>query len=164
VSERRASDLGEIGWREWVGLPQVGVVAIKAKVDTGARTSAMHAFDIEFFRKQGAPWARFVIHPLQRDTRTTVRATAPLVDERWVRSSSGQNELRPVIGTDVRIGDDVWPIEITLTNRDSMGFRMLLGRHAVRGRYLINPARSFLLGTAPAKRRARKAGRRKHGT
>lgn len=133
-----------IGWREWLGLPGLGVEAIKAKVDTGARSSALHAFDIERFRRKGADWVRFVIHPRQRETKTTIFAEARLFDERHVRSSSGARELRPVIVTDVLISGEIWPIELTLTNRDEMGFRMLLGREALRRRFLVDPSRSYV--------------------
>jgi len=138
-----------IGWREWMGFPALGIERIKAKVDTGARTSALHAFDVEPFTRDGADWVRFVVHPLQRDPETAIEVEAPLVEERWVRSSTGKATLRPVIRTTVALGEVCWPIEITLVRRDLMGFRMLLGRQAVKNRFLVHPGRSYLAGVFP---------------
>ncbi|MBD2426589.1 ATP-dependent zinc protease [Phormidium sp. FACHB-1136] len=140
---RRTWD-GVIGWREWVALPHLGVQAIKAKVDTGARSSALHAFDLEHFDRHGVAMVRFQAHPIQRDDRHIVIAEAVLLEERLVRNSGGQEELRPVIQTPVQVGGHIWPIELTLTNRDVMGFRLLLGRQAVRRRYLVDPEHSYL--------------------
>lgn len=133
-----------IGWREWVGLPALGIERIKAKVDTGARSSSLHAFDVEYFERDGKPWVRFKVHPMQRDARTTVIAEAEIAGKRKVRSSSGHETLRPVIRTTVDVDGRPWPVEITLARRDTMGFRMLLGRSAVRGRFVVDPGRSFL--------------------
>ena len=133
-----------IGWREWVALPALGVQVIKAKVDTGARSSALHAFELEHFDRHGTAMVRFQAHPIQRDDRHMVTAEAVLLEERWVRNSGGQEELRPVIETTVQVGGHLWPIELTLTNRDEMGFRLLLGRQAVRRRYLVDPGHSYL--------------------
>jgi hypothetical protein len=127
-------------------LPDLDVDALKAKVDTGARSSALHAFDLERDQRDGIPWVRFSLHPLQRRTRPTVRAEAPVIEERHVRSSSGRTEVRPVILTTVTLGTEAWQVELTLTRRDSMGFRMLLGRQAVRNRFLVDPGRSYLAG------------------
>jgi len=135
-----------LGWREWAGLPAFGVEAIKVKLDTGARTSSLHAFGMERFERDGVPMVRFEIHPHQRSAKEPVDAEAEVVDERWVRNSGGARELRPVIETDVQIGDDRWPIELTLTRRDEMGFRMLLGRQAVKGRAVVDPGSSFRAG------------------
>ena len=133
-----------IGWREWVSLPDLDVPQIKAKVDTGARTSALHVFDLEVFTREGAEWARFGIHPIQRSADEAVAAEAPLTGWRSVRSSNGRSERRPVLMTSITLFGLRWPLELTLTNRDQMGFRMLLGRQAVRRRFLVDPGRSFL--------------------
>ncbi|MGB5898749.1 MAG: RimK/LysX family protein [Geitlerinemataceae cyanobacterium] len=136
-----------IGWREWVALPDLGITATKAKIDTGARSSALHAFDIETFSQQGKDKIRFKVHPQQRDTAQTTIASADILDRREVRNSGGHAELRYTILTSVEIGGLRWLIELTLTNRDTMGFRMLLGRQAIRSRFLVDPGSSFLLGT-----------------
>ncbi len=135
-----------IGWREWAALPDLGVPAIKAKVDTGARTSSLHAWDTVVFEEEGTRRVRFVLHPVQRSMRHTVECVADLADVREVRNSGGGSEPRPVIVTTLRLGGHLWPIEITLTRRDEMGFRMLLGRQAIRGRFVVDPGRSFLTG------------------
>lgn len=147
-----------IGWREWVGLPGLGIARIKAKVDTGARTSALHAFDVERFTRRGRPMVRFKVHPLQRDSHRTVQAEAELVDERQVRSSSGHTQLRPVILTEVELLGRRLPIELTLTGRDAMGFRMLLGRQALRGHFVVDPGRSYLGGRPPRRRKGIRKG------
>lgn len=136
--------MGVVGWREWLALPDLGITQIKAKVDTGARSSALHAFDIHRCDRDGVEQVRFRVHPRQRDTTLTITAAAPILAERWIRSSSGQRQYRPVITTWVTLGEQRWPIELTLTNRDAMGFRMLLGREAVRRRFLVDPGRSYL--------------------
>lgn len=135
-----------IGWREWVRLPTFHIAAIKAKVDTGARTSSLHAFDVETYRHRGAERVRFTVHPMQRDTRTTMKGEAELIEHRLVRSSTGRQTRRPVIVTTIELFGYDWEIELTLINRDAMGFRMLLGREAIRGRFIVDPGRSFLAG------------------
>lgn len=126
---------------------------IKVKVDTGARSSSLHAFEIERFRRKGTSMVRFAIHPIQRTTRGTVRAEAEVVDQRKVKTSSGVESLRWVIATEVELMDRRWPIEVTLTRRDTMGFRMLLGRQAIRGHFVVDPGRSFLGEKSPVSRR-----------
>lgn len=133
-----------IGWREWVGLPELGVAWVKAKVDTGARSSSLHAWDLRV--DEAVRVVRFAVHPFQHDDDFTVPVTADLLDIRDVRSSNGDVERRPVIATRAVIGGVVAPIELSLTNRDEMGFRMLIGREALRRRFLVEPGRSFLGG------------------
>ncbi len=135
-----------IGWREWAALPELGVDGIKVKVDTGAQTSCLHAIHI---RHLDAERVRFELHPLQRRSDVTVTCVAYLAGERLVTSSTGHRERRPVIRTPITMGGQSWPIEVTLTNRDSMGFRMLLGRQAMRGHLIVDAGESFLLGKRP---------------
>lgn len=140
-----------IGWREWLALPDLGIRAIKAKIDTGARTSALHTFGLESFEENGILKVKFRIHPLQLRTDIHVNCIADVMDRRRVTSSDGQREMRYVIATTVVLGDFKWPVEITLTNRDSMRFRMLLGRAAVSGRMVVDPAKSYLSGRKPSR-------------
>lgn len=139
-----------IGWREWVALPQLGIPAIKVKVDTGARTSALHAYRIEPFEQEGREYIRFWIHPLQRRKDITIACEAPVLDRRSIRDSGGHTEERYVISTPLRIGAHEWDIELTLTSREDMLFRMLLGRHAIiEGQFLVDPGASYLNGKKP---------------
>jgi hypothetical protein len=135
-----------IGWREWVGFPSLGIAQIKAKVDTGARTSCLHAFLVEPFERDGAPWVHFDIHPNQRNNTEVLSCMAPVRDRRLVRDSGGHEELRYVIETTLSIGDLTHTVEVTLTDRDSMKFRVLLGRTAMNGQYIVDPGRSYLRG------------------
>ena len=146
----KGHDLVTLGWREWVSLPELGIEHIKAKVDTGARTSALHGFSIEDFVIEGVQRVRFRIHPIQRDNSTEMQCTADVVDRRVVRDSGGHQELRWVIRTTIGIGPHRWPAEFSLTSRDDMMFRMLLGRTAMVRRAVVNPARSYLVGEKPA--------------
>ena len=133
-----------VGWREWVSLPELGIDAIKMKVDTGARTSAIHAFEVESFKRDDTEWVRFSLHPIQDQPQVTV-CEAPVLDRRVVTDSGGHKEERPVILTEIDLGGRRWPIEITLTDRETMKFRMLLGRTAMT-EIRVEPTESFLLG------------------
>lgn len=134
-----------LGWREWVALPDLGIAKIKAKVDSGARTSCLHTFEYEKFDRDQQSWIRFAVHPVQDDQETVIRCEARMVDERMVSDSGGHRELRPVIRTLVDLGLIQFEAEFTLTNRDSMRFRMLIGRSAMDNGILVNPADSYLL-------------------
>jgi hypothetical protein len=141
-----------VGWREWVRLPDLKVLKIKAKLDTGARTSTLHAFRVTPFTKDGASYVRFFVHPLQRRNTPETKCVALVIDQRTITDSGGKREERPVIRTVLKIGKSRYPIELTLTNRDQMGFRMLLGRQALRRRYLVDPGRSFVIRKKKRKR------------
>lgn len=150
-----ASNQHIIGWREWVALPELGVPALKAKIDTGARTSALHVTQLESFFENGRHQVRFVLHPLRKRPALAINCQAEVVDERLVSDSGGHREKRLVIRTPLRLGGVEWSIEMTLTNREDMLFRMLLGRTAMHRRLLVDPARSYQCG-----RELRKAYRR----
>ncbi len=136
-----------IGWEEWVSLPELGLPAVKAKVDTGAKTSCLHAYNIQTFVQCKKMWIRFDIHPIQKDKECVVTCTAPVVDRRYVSDSGGHKERRYVIETPITLGDRTWTVEITLTDRHSMAFRMLLGREAMRsGRLIVDPLKSCYQG------------------
>lgn len=157
--------LKRIGWREWVGLPQLGLAKgassgvgrIKAKIDTGARTSAVHAFGVTPFVRDGREFVRFSLHPVQKRRIPEVRCEAEVLEQRLVTSSSGQRELRYVIMTELTIGEDTRSIELTLANRDQLGFRLLVGREAVRGHYVIDPGSSYRM----TRRTKKKVSKRK---
>jgi len=139
-----------LGWREWVALPDLGITHIKAKIDTGARTSALHTGGIERLSRAGRDWVRFRVHPVQGDTVEELSCEAPLLEQRYVKDSGGHEELRYVIETTLKIGHDQRIVEFTLTDRDTMKFRVLIGRTALRGHYLVDPSRSFLSEKVPA--------------
>lgn len=141
----------KLGWREWVALPDLGLPAIKAKVDTGAKTSALHAFKVEPFEQDGKPYVRFWVHPIQKNLDFHVECVAPIKDERLVSDSGGHKEIRYIIETQVLIGNKRWPIEMSLTNRDTMRFRMLLGRRAMEEDTVVVPSESYLNGRLAAK-------------
>ena len=150
--DTRPPQLRQLGWREWIALPDLGIERIKAKVDTGARTSCLHAFFVERYHQDGSDWVRFHVHPLQKDNQHVVECTAPLLDLRQVSDSGGHREQRCVIETTAIVYAQPERIELTLTDRDSMRFRMLLGRTALEDRYLVNPAASFVSGRIPDRR------------
>jgi hypothetical protein len=141
-----ASSLITVGWREWVLLPELGLPVIKAKIDTGAKTSCLHAFSVEPFEKKGKEWVRFGLHPHQHNTKIEIYCEAEAIDKRLISDSGGHKEERYVIRTDIKLANQHWPIEISLTNRDSMLFRMLIGRTAMKNKIIVDPAKSFLLG------------------
>ncbi|WEK59920.1 MAG: ATP-dependent zinc protease [Candidatus Microbacterium colombiense] len=147
------------GWREWVALPDLGVDWIKAKIDTGARTSSLHAFDVEEFEREGEAWVRFRLKPWQDSQEDAIVVETPVHDRRAVRSSSGHAQERLVVMLLIRLVDREVLAEVTLSNRDEMGFRMLIGREALRRGYTVDPARSFLGGRAPREARRRNRGR-----
>jgi len=146
-------DMLVLGWREWTSLPELGINRIKAKVDTGARTSALHAFEVRPFVENNIQRVEFKIHPRQYNKEKVVVCVADVLDERSVTDSGGHKENRWVIKTPLKIGPHSWPIEITLTAREDMRFRMLLGRTAIRGRAQVDPSRSYIVGK---KRRKKK--------
>ena len=148
-----------VGWREWVAFPEWGVAAMKAKIDTGARTSAIHAFDVEMFERDDGEWVRFGIHPWQRSDDDAVVVEAERLDERTVTSSSGTRSDRLVVRADLHLGRRTVPIELTLTRRDEMGFRMLVGREALAQGYVVDPAASYLGGRPDKQTRRRNRGR-----
>ncbi len=135
-----------VGAEEWCRFPDLTIPAVKARVDSGAKTSSLHAINIEPFKRAGVPWVRFDVCPLQHNRKTVVHCEAPIVDQRRVKSSSAISEKRYVIRTTLGVADSSWEIELTLTDRDAMGYRMLLGREAMAGRIVVDPSASFCTG------------------
>jgi hypothetical protein len=145
------SQLPALGWREWISLPSLGLPKIKAKVDTGARTSALHTFDLEMYDDEGEnDRVRFKVHPIQNNTEVFIECDTKVVNLRSVRDSGGHEELRPFIQVPIVLGDYRWDIEMSLTNRDNMKFRMLLGRTALVNRFVVNSGKSYLIGRRPS--------------
>lgn len=142
-----------LGWREWVALPELGIPRVKAKVDTGARSSSLHAEDIEIVKKGHEAVVQFRVAVARGDRHVHVSCESPLHDERWVTSSNGTRQRRPVLRTTLEVDGQRWPIDLTLTARDMMGFPMLLGREAVRKRFVVDPGRSFLMKELVPKKR-----------
>ena len=135
-----------LGWREWITLPELNITHIKAKIDTGARSSALHAFAIEPYRKAGQRWVMFAIHPQQKNTEIVIECHAPIKDRRIVSDSGGHKQRRYVIETPLLLGSAIINAEMTLTNRDSMLFRMLIGRTTLNDRLMIDPSASYCQG------------------
>lgn len=154
MNEPDVEPLDHVGWREWVGLPEFGIQWIKAKIDTGARSSSLHAMNVETFERDGREFVRFELYPHQRDDDRRVLVELPVVEHRNVRSSTGHSTVRPVIETTVRICGHLVPVELTLANRIEMGFRMLLGRLALKGRFLVDSSRSYHGEKPPRKRKS----------
>jgi len=154
--KKSVKDRPLVGWREWVRLPELGISRIRAKVDTGARTSALHAFDVEVIERDGVEYVTFNVNPRQHSTSHVVAAEARLIDHRYVRSSAGRRTFRPVIETMVEIQGERWPIELTLIARDRLKFRMLLGREAMQGRLVVDPGRSYIGGKPKLRKKATK--------
>jgi len=155
------------GWREWVSLPSIGVASIKAKLDTGARTSALHAFNIETYWSDGELWARFFVHPYQENDVREIACDARIEDIRTVTNPGGRRQRRLVIRTDIHLGGETWPIDLSLTDRDEMGFRLLIGRTAMHGNLIVDPDHSYVLGKRrwkkKKKKKTKKTGLKKRG-
>jgi hypothetical protein len=154
----KKSGLPVIGWREWVGLPDFGIKNIKAKVDTGARSSSLHAINLHIFNRDGIEWVRFLVHPIQRNSKKSVEIKAKILELRSVKSSNGVSAKRPVIVTHVKLLGLIFPVELTLASRDDMGFRMLLGREAFRRRFLVDAGKSYYGGKPKRKINSKKIG------
>ena len=138
-------ELPLIGWREWISLPDLNIASIKAKIDTGAHTSALHAKNIKYEKSEGKTYIIFKTYPLQKSLKNPVRVKALLVGKKKIKSSNGQSETRPVIKTKITLGEFSWLIHITLTKRDQMGFRFILGREALKDRFFVDTGRSFII-------------------
>ena len=136
-----------VGSEEWISLPNLDIPVVKVRVDSGAKTSSLHAVNISPFQRNNETWVNFDVFPIQNNGKKFVTCEALVIDKRVVKSSTGNRENRFVIRTTLKIDDDTWDIEVTLTNRDSMGYRMLLGREAMSGRIIVDPESNFLLGT-----------------
>jgi ribosomal protein S6--L-glutamate ligase len=135
-----------IGSEEWIRIPELNIPAVKARIDSGAKTSTLHAYNMQTFEDNGKEYVRFDVHPVQHNRRISVRCKAELVGRRVIKSSSGDRQRRYVIKTPITLGGETWDIEVTLTNRDNMGYRMLIGREAMRGRYIVDPEQKFIFG------------------
>jgi hypothetical protein len=144
---RTKQAFGIIGWREWVCFPELDGLRTKAKIDTGAQTSAIHAWNITPYEKDGEKWVSFELHPVQNSKKNSTKCSARLHDVKDIRSSNGITESRYTIVTEAKIGLHHFPIELTLTNRDAMGYRMLLGRSALHNRFLVDCSHSYIYGS-----------------
>jgi hypothetical protein len=143
---KKKKPLLTIGWREWIALPEQGIEKIKAKIDTGARTSSLHAAHIHYVQRGEKTFVSFKIYPEQRSSKFVIATESELIDEKFVKSSTGNVELRPVILIRLKLMGESWLTKCTLARRDEMGFRMLLGRHAIRKKFLVDASRSFIAG------------------
>ena len=159
-SKKKKKTRPTIGWREWVGLPDLGVPRLKAKIDTGARTSAIHAYRVRPFEREGRAFVEFFIHPVQHRREPEVACEAEVLAERWVTSSNGEREKRFIVKTRLALAGKSWPIELSLTNRDDMGFRMLLGRQALRRRFVVDPGKSYHLTKSDGATSNRRMGKK----
>lgn len=148
-SSKAQSFLAIVGWREAVSLPDFHLSRVRVKIDTGAKTSALHAEEVEYFKRNGRLFVRFKVIPHKEKSHRAKIIEAECVDRRQVRSSTGQVTRRPVVLVRVKLGGQIWEIELTLVNRDLMGFVMLLGRQALRGRFFVDSDSSFLLSKDP---------------
>lgn len=146
----KQEDKIQVGWREWLALPELGISWLEAKVDTGAKTSALHAYTLKYFESDGLAYVAFDLHPNRHDSGQSVSCQARVIDQRVVSDSGGHKEKRYVIRSPVQLAGRSWPIEITLTNRENMAYRMLLGREAMRGRLIVDPQAAYLLGHPPS--------------
>jgi hypothetical protein len=146
TKRRRRREPISIGWRERVSFPDFGVIGVKAKVDSGAQTSSIHAFRPRFSQRDDGEWVSFEIHPRRRSRKDAIRVNAKVLTHRWIRSSNGKRELRPVIETTMSLGGETFKAEMTLANRHLMAYRMILGRSAMRGRFTIDPGKSYQFG------------------
>ncbi len=157
ASQRKAplkkEPLKIVGWREWVAFPEFGGPSVRAKVDTGARTSAIHARNVKITMREGREIAEFDIYPHQRDSQTVLHCRAPIVARRRIRNSGGDVQDRVIVRTTIRLGEDVFEIDLSLTRRDQMGYRMLLGRRALKKRYVVDSGRSYVQGPSKSGRR-----------
>jgi len=143
---QQVTNIIELGWREWVALPNLNLPAVKVKVDTGAKTSALHSFDIQRYRSNNIDMVKFLVNPVQKNTQLVVECHSPILDQRAVIDSGGHKEVRYVIESLISIGNKSWSIELSLTNRDTMQFRMLLGRRAMEQCAIVKPGASYLNG------------------
>ena len=146
AQRRRRRVIQTIGWRERVSFPDFEVIGVKAKIDTGAQTSSIHAFRPRFSQRDDGEWVSFEIHPRRRSRKDAVRVSAKVKTHRWIRSSNGKRELRPVIETTMSLAGELFTAELTLANRHLMAYRMILGRSAMRGRFNVDPSKSYLFG------------------
>lgn len=149
MSDNALAETRTLGWREFIDLPDLGLYDIKAKVDTGARSSSIHAFDIQLEEQDGQQWVNFKVHPLQHDDSEVVQCRAPVKDSRQVTDSGGHRTQRYVIDTTFNLGGEQFTAEVTLADRGNMLFRMLIGRTAMNGRYLVDPKRSYCVSHQP---------------